>query len=167
MKNMLRVFVIATIAIRAVFAYGLFVTEVKLTPEEREAQERAVREWPKIIQSRYDFASLSSFLKKTVAEKKSWQSVDLTKPAIGDKWTVVLDSIVGEFGGMIMTSGDWKFFISDPKEDTFTLTFFSDKEDLSLSLHCIRKSKDNFKLVEITSFKPFVINSQAGEKSSK
>jgi len=112
------------------------------TPEEIEAQERAAREWSQTVQSRYDFAALTSFLKKTVAEKKSWQGVDLTKPKIGDKWTG---------GGAPMISGDWSFSTRNPKEDTFTLSFTYDKGDRELILKCIRKTKDSFVLLEITS----------------
>ena len=60
---MIRVFIIAA---AAMFTCGLFI--VTPTPEQRKAQERAIREWPQIIQSRYDFAALSSFLKKPDCE---------------------------------------------------------------------------------------------------
>jgi len=139
-QNMIRVLILAVVAI---FMCGLF--NVTPTPEQREAQEREVREWPQVIQSRYDLAALTSFLKKTVAEKKCWKDVDLTKPKIGDKWTI-------NSASMSMTSGNWEFRTRDPKEDKFTLSFCyhaEEKRGLDLVLNCIRKSKDSFELIEI------------------
>ena len=137
---MTRVLLIAAIAI---FACGFALAP---TPKEIEAQERAARKWSQTVQSRYDFAALTSFLKKTVAEKKSWQDIDLTKPKIGDKWTM------DRWGTALdMISGDWSFSTSDPKGDKFTLSFTYDKGDRQLILKCIRKTKDSFVLLEITS----------------
>ena len=137
MKNMLRVFLIAVIA---VLTCG-FIVE---TDEQRKKNERMAREWAKTIQTRYDLAALNSFLKKTVAEKKRWEDIDLTKPKIGDKWTVRV---------MAMNSGNWNFTTPDPKKDKFSLSFTHRSEGDSrwdITLHCIRKSKDVFELVEIT-----------------
>jgi len=122
------------------------------TTEEREAQERAIREWPQIIESRYDLAALTSFLKKTVAEKKRWGKIDLTKPAIGETW------LSGYSGGMFMNSGDWSFRTPNPKEDKFTFSFFYNfkilwfdtNRGLEVTFNCIRKSKNYFELIEIT-----------------
>ena len=138
---MIRTIIIAAFAI---FVCGFSVIP---TPEQREAQERAVREWPQIIQSRYDFDALTNFLKKTVVEKKCWKNVDLTKPKIGAKWTI--DSV-----SMSMTAGDWIFRTRDPKEDRFTLSFgyhTEEKRGQELVFNCIRKSKGSFELIEITS----------------
>jgi len=124
-----------------------------LTPEQRGTQEREIREWPQIIESRYDFAALTSFLKKTVAENKRWKNIDLTKPKIGNEW---IDR--GCSGGRwSMASGDWNFRASNPNENKFMLSFlyyyniFGIKRNrgLEVTFNCIRKSKDNFELVEI------------------
>ena len=141
MKNMIHVLLMAVVA---VLACGFSVTSA---PEQLKAQEREAREWAKTIQSRYDFAELGSFLKKVVSEKKNWQGIDLAKPKIGNKWTI-------GSGSTFMISGDWCFRTPNPKEDKFTLSFSSyrdKKNGLDLIFNCIRKAKDKFELIDITS----------------
>ena len=138
---MIRALIIATVVL---FVCGFTVTP---TPEQREALEREIREWPQTIQSRYGLAALTSFLRKTVAEKKYWKNVDLAKPSIGDKWTI-------NSASMSMTSGGWEFRTRSPKENKFTLSFCyhtEEKRGQDLVLKCIRKSNDNFELIEIIS----------------
>ena len=151
MKNAVRILLIAAVAL---FTCG---SVVFLTPEQQEKVDREAREWVQTVQSRYDFAAMSSFLKKTVAEKKRWQEVDLAKPAIGDKWTVERFFGTADNGTrwyMSMTSGDWSFETPNPKEDKFTLSFNYNKGDRVLVLKCVRKSKDSFELMEIKSEYP-------------
>jgi len=133
----------------AIFACGFSLAP---TPEEIKAQERAAAKWAQTVRSHYDLAALTSFLKKTVAEKKCWRdvelTVDLTKPKIDDKW-IAGDTCTDDGKGM--TSGDWYFSATNPKADKFTLWFYYAKGDRILILNCIRKTKDNFELLEITS----------------
>ena len=109
------------------------------TYAQRKARERAEREWAPTISRRYDLKALTLFLKQTVAEKKTWHDVDLTKPRLESKWVAQ---------GQSMTSGDWSFGAPDPKKDEFNLSF-STASDQWLVLKCARDGTDKFRLVEI------------------
>jgi len=158
MKNTICVLLVAAVAL---FTCGSFVV---LTPKQIEEMNREAREWSQTVQSRYDFATLNSFLKKTVSEKKCWQDVDLTKPTIGEKWTETRFDHLGSVY-MSMTSGDWSFETPNPKKNEFTLSFSSQNGDRVLVLKCVRKSKDSFELVEITSEYPRIYMCQTDEEN--
>ena len=87
------------------------------TPEQRQAREKDEHEWAESVSSRYDLESLSAFLQQTIAEKKSWNGVDLTKPRIEGKWQI---------DGRGMTSGEWSFSAPEPKKENFSLSFIYD-----------------------------------------
>ena len=112
------------------------------TPAQRELREKEERAWAKTISSRYDHEALLAFLKQTIAEKKSWRGIDLTKPRLDAKWTT---------RGQSMISGDWSFLAHDPNKDDFTFSFLD--RDHWLILKCARNGKKNFRVVEITTEK--------------
>ena len=129
---------IALILIAAVLSCGFLID----TPAAREEQERLHREWAKIVSTRYDLVALTSFLKKTVKEKKSWKGVDLTKPTIGAWWRM---------GRSVMTSGDWEFSARDPKKNEFTLSFIYEDGKRELTIQCVREENRSFRVLDISS----------------
>ena len=107
----------------------------------RAAREQEEKAWARSISSRYDLRALFSFLKETVAERKSWNGIDLTAPKIGSGWKIQ---------GHVMITGEWSFSAYDARE-YFTMSFIyhAEKGDRRLVMKCIRAGKNVFRLVDI------------------
>src|SRR5689334_11359838 len=73
-----------------------------------------LRAWEESVRSGYDLRALSAFLKATIREKGTYDSVDLGSAAISDVW---------EFAPPTLKSGDWRFQTDDPKKNEFRLFF--------------------------------------------
>ena len=113
------------------------------TAEARAAREKEEKVWAKQVSSRYDLDVLFSFLKETIAERKNWNEVSLTKPQIGSGWKI---------RGHGMSTGEWSFSVRDPaSRGDFTMSFIyhTEKGDRRLVLKCIRAGKNVFRLVGI------------------
>ena len=109
------------------------------TPAQRELREKDERAWATTIAGRYDLEALLLFLKLTVAERKNWRGVDLTKPRISSKWII---------RGRGMSSGDWSFYAHEPENSSFTFAFLDGGHWISLK--CVRDGKKSFRLIDIT-----------------
>jgi hypothetical protein len=109
--------------------------------EIRAARQREEKAWAKRVTSRYDLDALFSFLKNTIAEKKSWNDISLTSPKIGSRWKIQ---------GHVMVTGEWSFSAYDAR-DHFTMSFIypAEKGDRRLVMKCIRVGKEVFRLVGI------------------
>jgi hypothetical protein len=108
------------------------------TPETRREAAKIEKQWEKEVKEKFDFDALHEFLKRTVAEKKQFEGVDLTAARLDAKW---------KFVGMSMTSGDWQFTYGS-KEEIFDYTYtYADHKFVALK--CARQEKDSFRLLQI------------------
>jgi hypothetical protein len=112
-----------------------------MTPEEvRIALEQRERVWKEGVTRRYDLDALVGFVRRTIAEKKVWDGVDLTAAKLDPMWAI---------GGQ--SCGDWYFRTLDPEKDEFILRSNFQREKRSLDFRCVREGRGAFRIVEVAS----------------
>jgi hypothetical protein len=118
----------------------IFAASVCCGYTTRIPSEEEVRAWQKSVRSGYDLRALHAFLKATIREKGTHDSVDLSSAAISKTW---------EFAPLTLKSGDWRFQTNDPRKSEFLLFFYYQSNRRMLGIKCVRERKNRFRVVDI------------------
>jgi hypothetical protein len=115
-----------------------------MTPEMKAKAEK----WEADINARYDTRALAAFLKKTIAEKKQFEGVDLAAAKVGKEWRYCYVE------GRVMTLGSW-VLIFDGGENDFKFNY-TPSNGGAVALKCRRIKRDSFELLEMRRDRPFL-----------
>lgn len=107
------------------------------TPEAK----KAAAAWERELKRDFDLRELHRFLRRTIAEQRNFEGVDLAGSAVDRKWRV-------NRSDRLLVSGSWTF-LREGDDDGFQLRHHPGAGDREVVLVCRRSGRREFRLVAV------------------